>query len=55
MTIRNLRRKREYSMHEKNSRNCFYAYRIKNGDDALTLLYIKYTFYILMIKKIKNH
>ena len=37
MTIRNLRRKREYSMNEKNARNRIYAHRIKNGVDVLTL------------------
>ena len=36
MTIRNLRRKREYSMYEKNAHNRIYAHRIKNGVDVLT-------------------
>ena len=31
MAIRNLLRKRKYSVHEKNARNRIYAHRINNG------------------------
>ena len=37
MTIRNLRRKSEYSMHEKIVRYRIYAHRIKNGVNILSL------------------
>ena len=37
MSIRNLHRKWEYSMHEKNAHNRIYAYRIKNGVGVLFL------------------